>query len=267
VTAPALRLRRAPAGLRRLDALRELVLHLASRELRSSHRRSVLGWSWPLLIQLVQLTVLSFVFTRVVPLGIDDYPTFVFCGLVFWSWFRGGLSGAATSVTGHVALVLEPRMPRHVLPLVALAVATFDLLIALPVLLTLVGVTGGVHATWALLPPLLAVQAVMMAGIGLAVAAAHVYVRDVAQIVGVTLLILFYLTPVFYPLDAVPEEYAWIFHLNPIAGFIDAYRSILLDGAVPGAVLVGGLALASIAVFAAGWWTFRRLEPGFVDEL
>lgn len=254
-------------GARGVRAAQELVLHLASRELRSSHRRSALGWSWPLLIQLVQLAVLTFVFDRVLPLDIENYPTFVFSGLVFWSWFRGSLTGAATSVTGNAALVLEPRMPRPVLPLVAVAVATFDLLVSLPVLLVLIGFSVEVHATWLLLPLLLAVQAVLMIGLALIVSAAHVYLRDVAQVVAMVLLILFYVTPVFYPLDAVPGEYTWIFDINPISGLIDANRDILIEGVVPQLGTVLPLAGAALAVLAVGWFTFRRLEPGFVDEL
>ncbi len=245
----------------------ELVRHLASRELRSSHRRTALGWTWPLAIQLIQLAVLSFVFGRVLPLGIEDYPTFVFCGLVFWSWFRGALTGAVTSVTGNEALVLEPRMPRLLLPLVAVAVATFDLLVALPVLLVLVAIVGDVHATWALLPALLAIQAVLMTGIGFIVAASQVFVRDVEQALGAVLLILFYMTPVFYPLDTVPDGYRWIFDINPISGLIDAYRAILLDGVMPDVARAGGMAGASIVTLAAGLVLFRRLEPRFIDEL
>ncbi len=86
-------------ALRRAAHLRELVLHLAGRQLRSTHRRTALGWSWPLLLQLVQLAVLVFVFKKVIPLDIADYPTFVFSGLVFWSWFQAGIQSAASSVT------------------------------------------------------------------------------------------------------------------------------------------------------------------------
>lgn len=251
----------------RILAVRELVLHLASRELRSSHRRTALGWSWPLLVQLVQLAVLAFVFQRIIPLGIDDYPTFVFSGLVFWSWFRSGLVRASTSITDNVPLVLEPRTPRLALPLVALAVATFDLLVALPVLLALIAANGQIHAEWAFLPAVLVVQAVMMAGLAFLLAAAHVYVRDVAPMLGVTLLILFYVTPVFYPFDAVPHAYRWLFNLNPAAVLIEVYRSILIEGALPTLGRMLPLSLASAATLWLGWLVFRRLQPGFADEL
>jgi lipopolysaccharide transport system permease protein len=258
---------RAAGPWHRIAAARELVLHLAARQLRSTHRRTALGWSWPLLVQLVQLAVLVFVFQHVVPLDIANYPAFVFSGLVFWSWFRGGIVGAATSVTDNPALVLEPRTPRVVLPLVAIAVATFDLIVALPVLLVLVGFATGVHASWAFLPVLCVVQLVLVAGLGLLVSAAHVYVRDVASIVGVALLVLFYVTPVFYPLDAVPAQSQWVFDLNPAAVLVDLYRGVLLDGETPPAGRLAALSAASCAVLALGWLVFRRLQAGFADEL
>ena len=246
---------------------RELVLHLTSRELRSTHRRTALGWLWPLLIQLCQLGVLVFVFDTVVPLDVQDYPVFVFSGLVFWSWFRGGVSSATTSVSGNGPLVLEPRTPRAVLPLVAVAVATFDLLVALPVLLVIVVWMEGVDLAWLLIPPLIAIQAVLMAGLAFIVSALQVFVRDVAQLVSLILLLLFYLTPVFYPRDGVPEEWAWIFDVNPISGLIEAHRTVLLDGHAPAAGRMALLGLASLVVLAVGWVLFRRLEKGFADEL
>ena len=111
------------------------------------------------------------------------------------------------------------------------------------------------------------VQLVLVAGIGLLVSAAHVYVRDVAAIVGVALLLLFYVTPVFYPLDAVPAQSQWIFDLNPAAVLVDLYRSVLLDGEMPPAGRLAALSLASVGVLALGWLVFRRLQAGFADEL
>ncbi len=141
---------RALGSRRALAHTRELVLHLTSRQLRSTHRRTALGWSWPLLLQLVQLGVLVFVFKRVIPLDIPDYAVFVFTGLVFWSFFSGGIMSAASSVVDNQALVLEPRTPTAILPLVAIMVAGFDMVIALAVLLVVLVVHRGAHERGAL---------------------------------------------------------------------------------------------------------------------
>lgn len=257
----------APGRLRPWLRRRELVLHLAGRQLRSTHRRTALGWSWPLLVQLAQLAVLVFLFGRVLKLDIEHYPTFVFSGLVFWSWFQNGVVTAASAVTDQHSLVLEPRMPTGVLPLVTLAVTGFDLLIALPILLIMVELTVGLAWSLAFLPVLLAIQAMLMAGLALMVAAAHVYVRDVKPLIGVGTLILFYLTPVFYTLEFVPEEYRAIFDVNILATLIEGYHAVFMEGTVPDLgplAIVAGVAAAALAV---GVGVFRRLRPGFVDEL
>ena len=262
--APAPRLRAARPSL---GQLRDLVVHLARREVSSTHRDTLLGWAWPLTRQLVQLAVLVFVFSKVLDLGIPDYPVFVFSGLIAWNWFTTGLSGGTRSLLSNRHLVFQPRLPAVVVPIVAVAVPLIDVAIALPVLVVMLVVNDDLHATILLLPALLTVQFVLLAGLAWMTGAVSVYLRDVPNVVGVVLLLLFYVTPVYFALGKVPPEYASILQLNPLATLIEGYRSILLDEPFPGTVRFAATVAASIAVAVAGLLVFRRLEPGFVDEL
>ncbi|MFL5906698.1 MAG: ABC transporter permease [Solirubrobacterales bacterium] len=237
------------------------------RQLSSTHRFTVLGFMWPLARQLTQLAVLAFVFSKVVDLGIEDYATFLFSGLVAWSWFSGGISAGTSSLLDNRNLAFQPSFPVVILPLVAVTVALADLLIALPVLIAMAVGSGELYWTAAFLPVLLAVQFVLMCGIVWLTAAATVYLRDVRNVVGVALLLLFYLTPVFYGLSRVPDRYQWLLQLNPLTTLIEAYRSVLLDASLPDAGSLGLVALASVVIATAGLMLFRRLERGFVDEL
>jgi lipopolysaccharide transport system permease protein len=106
-----------------------------------------------------------------------------------------------------------------------------------------------------------------MCGFAWLCAAATVYLRDVPQIVLVGLTLIFYMTPVFYDLDRVPEKYSSVLELNPLAILIEAYRAVLIGGSSPGPVRLGALAAVAVVVAAVGAVLFRRLEPGFVDEL
>ena len=245
----------------------ELIVHLARRQVSSKHRWTLLGWTWPLVRQLAQLAVLVFVFSAVFDLGIENYPVFVFTGIVAYSWFSSGASAASTSLLDQRHLVFQPRFPTAVLPIVALAVPMLDVLLALPVLLAMLVATGDLHPTALLLPPLLLVQLILMCGIAWLTAAATVHLRDVPNAVTVAVLLLFYITPVFYPLDRVPERYQWILELNPLTTLIEAYRDVLLDQRVPDGGAIAIVTLASAALAAAGLLLFRRLRPGFVDEL
>ncbi|MEA2330222.1 MAG: lipopolysaccharide transport system permease protein [Thermoleophilaceae bacterium] len=245
----------------------ELAVHLARREVTSRHRWTLLGWMWPLTRQLAQLGVLVFVFSGVVDLGIDDYPVFVFTGLLAFTWFSAGLSEAASSLVTHRHLVFQTRFPPAVIPVVSVAVPLVDVIMGLPVLLVMVALTHGLDWTALLLPPLLAVQFVLMCGLAWLCSAATVYLRDVPQVVLVGLTLIFYVTPVFYDLDRVPERYRSVLELNPLATLIEAYRAVLLGGSGPSGAQVAILAAATLALVAAGVALFRRLQSGFVDEL
>lgn len=250
-----------------LGQLRELVIHLARREVSATHRDTLLGWAWPLVRQLVQLAVLVFVFSKVLDLQIKDYPVFVFSGLIAWNWFVAGLGGATRSLLGNRHLVFQPRLPTVVVPIVAVAVPLVDVAIALPVLIVMLIVNGDLHATIPLLVPLLAVQLVLLAGLAWITAAASVYLRDVPNAVGLLLLLMFYITPVYFSLGKVPPQYASLLEVNPMATLLESYRAVLLGDPFPGVLRFGITVAVSIALAGAGLILFRRLEPGFVDEL
>jgi lipopolysaccharide transport system permease protein len=250
-----------------LGQFRELVVHLAKREVSARHRWTLLGWMWPLTRQLAQLAVLVFIFSGVFDLGIDNYAVFVFTGLVAFTWFSAGLSDAAISLITHRHLVYQSRFPIAVVPVVAVAVPFVDVIMALPVLLVMLAVTGGLEWTGLLLPLLLVVQFVLMCGIAWFCAAATVYFRDVPQVVLVGLTLLFYMTPVFYSLERVPEKYRSLLELNPLATLIEGDRALLLGQSGPSAVQVGILSVVSVTLAATGLILFRRLQQGFIDEL
>jgi lipopolysaccharide transport system permease protein len=231
------------------------------------HRFTVLGWLWPLVRQLALLGVLVLIFSSVLDLGIEDYALFVFTGLIAWTAFASGVSSAAGSLIKDRYLVFTPGFPSSALPLVAVAAALVDLLVALPVLLIMLVADGRLQETALLLPALLVLQYGLAAGVGLAVSAANVFFRDVANIVGVVLLMLFYLTPIFYGVKNVPEHLRWVLDVNPMASQIEATRAVLLDGTLPAWQDLATLGVAVPAVLLLGWWLFRRLEPTLVDEL
>lgn len=243
----------------------EIVSHLARRELESTHQLTLLGWAWPLIRQLAQLAVLVFVFSTVFDQDIENFPVFVFIGLIAWTWFSSGLSGAASSLAAQRHLVLQSRVPSAAIPIVAVVVPLIDVLIALPVLLAMLALSDELRWTLLLCPLLIPVQALLMAGIAWFTSAAAVFFRDVPNAVALVLTLLFYMTPVFYGLRSLPDEYARLMELNPIAIIIGAYRALLLGEPAPSPWLLALLAVGSVVVAVAGYFFFRRLEPRFAD--
>jgi len=245
----------------------ELVLHLARRELAATHEGTVIGWAWPVVRQLAQLGVLVFVFGSVLDLGIENFAVFVFTGLVAWTWFSTGVGAATSAVLANRHLVFQPRLPTIVLPIVAIAVPFVDVLFALPIVIAMLIVTGEMSwliVTW---PAIMLLQFVLMAGIAWATASVSVYARDIPGLVSVVLTMLFYLTPVFYGLRSVPDEYEWVLNLNPLTTLISAYRATMAGEPGPSTTLVGAVTIASIVVAYGGWRLFRRLEGGLADHL
>jgi lipopolysaccharide transport system permease protein len=258
---------RPAAGGASVARLRDLTLHLAKREIDVTHRMTVLGWAWPLVRQLALLGVLVFIFSNVLELGIDNYATFVFTGLIAWSWFATGITAATSSLVGQRHLLFQGRFPAVVLPVVALAVPLLDVLLALPVLLVLVATSQGLPWTIALVPLLIVVQFVLMAGLAWMTAALSVFFRDVPNLVGVGLLLLFYLTPVFYGLRNLPGKFQRVLQLNPLTTIVESYRAAMLGGPAPGAARIAAVVVFSILVAIVGFVGFNRVQKRFVDYL
>ena len=244
-----------------------LVNHLVRRDLAASNRMSVFGAAWPLLQQLAQLTVLVVAFGAVLNLNIPNYPAFVFCGLIGWTWFTAGIIAASTSLSTMRNLAMRPGFPSIVLPVVATLVPFVDVLFALPVLAVMLAVSAELHLSALLIVPLLALQAVFMVGLAWIVAAVAVFFRDVPKIVGVVTLMAFYVTPVFFDVARVPEDYQWLIRLNPMAVLLEADRAALLGTPWPPAGALVALGVASCLLVGAGYALFQRLAPQFADEL
>src|SRR5215217_4690127 len=243
--APEPVLREAGARPLRPRAFAELALHLTARQLKSSHHLTLLGWGWPVARQLAQLAVLVFIFGKVLDLDVDNYPAFVFVGLMAWTWFSGAVSGAATSVLSQRHLVMQPRLPPSVLPIVAVVVPLVDVLFALPVLVLMLALSTGLD--WGLLacPVLLLLQLAFVAGLGWLVASVSVFLRDVPNLIVVALMSLCYLTPVFYERSRVPDRFHWILDINPLTTINEAYRELRLGTPGPGLVRLGAVAAVS----------------------
>jgi lipopolysaccharide transport system permease protein len=244
-----------------------LVVHLVVREQKLRYRRAALGMVWALAQPLVRFAIMAFVFGYLIRLDIPDYPLFLFVGILAWTWFSIGLSSATTSVLDRPELTNRPGLPRWVLPVVAVATALVDMLIALPVLLVFLLFQGGIPVTALALPVVILVQGLLVVGLGLLTCSANVYFRDTHHLVELVLAVGFYATPIVYTVSLAPPEFQKWLELNPMTTVVEAYRSLLIDGTLPldGASLI--LTITSVAVLLVGAAVFHRASPNFGDEL
>ena len=245
----------------------DVLSHLVGREFRLRYQRAVLGWAWAVAEPLARLVVLAVVFTRVIPLGIPNYATFLFTGLIAWVWFASGLRSVTTSVVDRSDLLMHPKLPRMAAPVVSALADGIDYLAALPVLFVFLLIDGGIPVTALLLPAVMVIQLLLILGIGLVLASAHVYMRDTGQLVDVAMTLGFYITPVFYETSTVPEAFQSVMNLNPMTHLLAVYRDILVEGTLPSGGTLGALLGFSVLLFAVGVAVHLRTSPYFVDEL
>lgn len=265
--ASASRPARSDDRISRAAQLRDSVWRLVSMELAARHRGSALGWLWALGPPLLMLAATYFVFTRVLPLDIPDYPVFLLVGILAWTLFARGVSDGSTALESRRELVLRPGFATQLLPASAVLVALVDYVLALPVLVVALALTTGVHATWVLLPIVLAVQLVLCAGIALLLSPLQIFARDVRQVVALAVSVGFWLTPVFYERKQVPEEISWLYDLNPMGHLLEAQRELLIAGTVPQPLPLVLVTLASAALLAVGYAVFLRLRDALPERL
>ncbi|MFN6559586.1 MAG: ABC transporter permease [Nostoc sp. ChiSLP01] len=255
-----------------------LLRTLVRRDLEARYKGSILGNLWPVLNQLSQLLIYTYVFSIVlrVKLSIKNLPennfTFglwLFAGLLPWITFSGGLMQSASSVVVQPNLVKKVVFPVALLPLVPILSAFIESYFGLIALIFFVAVSSHtLHVTLALLPLVWLTQLLLTAGLGYLVAGLTVFLRDIPQTLGVILNLWMYLTPIIYPASAIPEEWrGWVFWLNPMTGIVEVYRDLILAGEVKHWGEFGVSSIIALGVFCVGLWCYRHLRPAFADVL
>ncbi len=251
----------------RLGHVLDVIGQLVVREVSLRYRRSALGWLWSLAQPIARFLVLTFVFTTVLPLNVPNYAVFLFSGLIGWMWFSAALSSATSSALDRRDLLMRPGIPRMVIPIVSVLSDATDYVAALPVLAVILLFSGGIPLTWLLLPVVLVPMFLLVLGLGYALCAANVYLRDVSILVGIATLLGFYVTPVFYSPDQVPGDFRWVVELNPVSVLLELQRDVLVEGIVPSAGQLLSAYVVGLVALLVGGAVYRRLSPTFVDEL
>lgn len=245
-----------------------LLRQLVSREMKLLYKRSLLGIAWTLISPLLQLAALAFVFQVVIPVEVPNYASFVFCGLLVWNWFQSAMFQSTGSIVANASLVRQPRFPSAILPVVTVTVGFIHFLLALPILIIFLMIDGVHIKSVALLLPLLQlIQSCFTITLGYFLSALNVTFRDTQHILNVVLLFLFYLTPVFYSIDGVPDEYLFIYNFNPMSCLISAYRSILLDGIYPDFHAILRILVCTLILLPISYQYFKYQSCKFSEEL
>lgn len=256
--------------LHELWRYRELLFFLALRDVKARYKQTVLGAGWAVAQPLMTMAVFALFLGKAAGVsgGVENYPLFVFAGMVAWTFFGNTVNAAAGSVVANERLVTKVYFPRLIIPLSTVGVGLFDLVIA-SALLAVMMFGFGVVPGWSvlLLPLVVAALAVAASGVGVLLAALIVAQRDFKYILGFGVQLWMFATPSLYmPAAALDPDVVPFLPLNPAYGLVQAFRQAALGE--PLNLYAFGVSAAVGALLATvGMLYFRRVERGFADTI
>jgi lipopolysaccharide transport system permease protein len=261
--------------VRSLTRHSDLVFQLTKRDIVGRYKGSVFGLLWSFVNPIILLAMYTFVFSVVFKArwggGGGNQAQFavqLFAGMITHTLFSEPLLRAPTIVLSNVSYVKKIVFPLEILPVVTICTAAFHAGISLIVLVTaILMVTGSVPWTIVFLPIVLFPMLLVTLGITWFISALGVYVRDVAQPMGLLTTVLLFASPVFYPASALPEQIQPFIMLNPLTFIIEQVRAVAIGGEIPNSI---GLALYSaiaLVVAYGGYVWFQKTRKGFANVL
>ena len=255
----------------------DLLYLISITEFKRTYFGTVLGYLWSLARPLMLFGVLLAVFTQVFRVGsqVPHYPVLLLFNVVLFGFFQEATATAVTSIVNQEAVVRKTQFPRLVIPLAVVLTSLFNLGLNLVVVFVFILAFGvGPMWTWLLFPVLLALLITITVAVSMIVASLYPRFRDMAIIWTVLSTVLFYGTPVLYPITVVPETLRHIIALNPLAPLFELARKWVIDPNAPGpAAAAGGAvwlifpALIFVAVCVLAVWVFTREAPRIAEEL
>jgi lipopolysaccharide transport system permease protein len=270
--------------LREVVAYRELLRNLVVRDLKVRYRNSFFGFLWALGNPLLMMAVFTIVFTVLWPQDVQKFPVFILAGLLPWNFFSSSLMGSITGITGNAHLIKKVWFPREILPASLVLSNLVNFCLALVALFAVIVLFRIPLTIWLLLLPIVvAVQTIFIMGLAFFFSAINVFYRDTEVIMDVVVMALFFMTPVFYPIERLPHSFVALgidlpvqrlmYILNPMASLIASYRSILYGSYAGGPPGPPGIdfflrtAATALVFFVLGYLFFAHRSRQFGEEV
>lgn len=260
--------------LRNLYRYRQLIAALTARDLKARYRGSILGFFWSLANPLLLLAVYTAVFTWFFPSKVvTPFPLFLFAGILPWTFFSAAVLESSAAIASNAGLVKKVMFPAEALPLVVVLSHLVHFVLAIPVLLAaVVGFTLAhkitISITILLLPVLMLLQTLFVAGIALCVSSASVLFRDLRDILTNMMQLGFFITPIIYPIDGISSRLLRaLLRLNPMTPFVVSYQDVVFYGHLPGAADTFLMIAYAAVSMSAGFFVFERLRDTLAEAI
>lgn len=262
------------SAFRGLYEQRWLAVYFVQRQLTSSYKGSFLGLSWLFLSPLLLITLYTLVFSQFLGLrfretdSVSNFGLYLYCGLIPYLAFGDVLNKGVTCIRSNANLVGKVVFPVEVLPLSTAATAFTSQLFGLAGLLVLTGILEHeLKLTMLLLPLFMISQLVFLVGLCYVAAVVGTYLPDVKETVRAFVRAMFFITPIIFPVERVPDDFQFLVTYNPLAYLVGVWRNLVLDGTIPSLTATLWFSLFSVALLIGGFTLFVKARPRFGDMI
>ncbi len=248
--------------------IRDLIYILTVKDIKTRYKNNVLGYVWSLANPLAYAVIFYFAFGIIFRFKMENYALFLICGLFPWQWLNNSAVTSANVFLSNSNLIKKAIFPRYIVVVASCLQEGFHFLMTVPVIILFMLLFDVEINSMLLLavPVLLLIQFLMVIGLSLIIGTLNVFFRDINYIVQVTFQMLFYLTPILYPVSKIPEEYAAYMALNPFFPIITCWRDIFLHGTVDMSYVLLAL-VYSILFLGVGVFIYNRLSWKFAEAM
>jgi homopolymeric O-antigen transport system permease protein len=244
---------------REIVQYRPLLRNLIARELKVRYKRSVLGVLWTMLNPLMMMLVFTVVFAHFLRFQVEHFAIYFLSAFVLWNFVAQTTSWSTGCLMGYAPLITKVYVPKAIFVLATVLAGLVNLLISLiPLAIIMIIVGHPMTASLAFLPIPIVLATLFSLGVSLFLAPLCLVFADIVPLYQVILMAWMYLTPIFYPLEIIPEEYRIIVRLNPMTYFVEAFRAPIYSGALPSNVELLRAGVSAFVALVTGMIVFDR---------
>lgn len=245
---------------------KDLLKLLVSKDIKLKYRRSFLGYLWSVLNPLFIMIVMTIVFQNMFAREIKFFPVYLFCGQLLFNFMNRSTTQAISSITGSGALLKKTYVPKYIFTLARITSGMVDLIFSFGALIIVMIAIKSPVSWHALLFPFVILQLYCFSvGLGLFLAQANVFFKDIQYIYNAITTAWLYLTPIFYDIELLPEKLQWaVKHFNPMYFYVGQFRDLVWDNRLPGPTIVLAGCVTAVVMLFIGMWSFLRSKDKFI---
>ncbi len=245
-----------------------LLRELIKRDISGKYKDSTLGMLWSFLNPLLSMIVLTMVFSLIFSGSIENFPVYLLSGKLLFDLYSNATTGAMNSIKDNSEIINKIYVPKYMFTVGIICSEFVNFLISLVVLIAVMIITGAPFYFSLIYSPIpIFFLLILTAGIGLILATATTFFTDIKYLYGVLIMLLSFMTPLFYPIEIIPQQYMIVFTLNPLYAAVSSFRDIVLGGTFPATGPLFYLIITSIISLIIGIFIFNKYQDQFVLNL